>query len=253
MIYTGLVSISFRKLNTDEIIEITSKAGLQGIEWGGDVHVPHGDIETAQKVRKATLEAGLKVSSYGSYYRVGTYESPEETFKQVLKTASVLEAPTIRVWAGNLSSESADEEYWNKIVAESRYIADLAKEQGITVSYEYHGNTLTDTTESALRLLQEVNHANIFSYWQPPVDLSFEDRMKGLKTVKPWLTHVHAFHWKDRERLAFHEGEGDWTQYLNEITTVPGDRYALLEFVRNDSIDQFFQDAETLKGLVAKL
>jgi 3-dehydroshikimate dehydratase len=250
MLSTGLVSITFRKLKTNEIIELVKKAGLQGIEWGGDIHVPHGDLKIAQEVGNATRKAGLQVASYGSYYRVGTNENVDEAFKDVLLSASALEAPTIRVWAGNVGSASADEEIWTKIVEESRFIADMAQEQGISVSYEYHGNTLTDTTDSALRLLEEVSHPNIYTYWQPPIDLDFDGRISGLRAVKPWLSHIHAFHWVNREKLELAKGENEWRRYLEEISKVPGDRYVMLEFVRNDSPEQFIEDAQTLKRLV---
>ena len=39
MIYPGLVSITFRKLQPDAIIKLVAQAGLTGIEWGGDVYV----------------------------------------------------------------------------------------------------------------------------------------------------------------------------------------------------------------------
>ena len=42
---TGLCSVSFRKLTVEEIIAAVKDAGLDGIECGGDVHVPHGDVE----------------------------------------------------------------------------------------------------------------------------------------------------------------------------------------------------------------
>jgi hypothetical protein len=44
MIQTGLVSITFRQLSPPAIIDLVRQAGLEGIEWGGDVHVPHGDL-----------------------------------------------------------------------------------------------------------------------------------------------------------------------------------------------------------------
>jgi len=43
----GLVSVSFRALSPSEIIPMVVSGGLQGIEWGGDIHVPHGSIGRA--------------------------------------------------------------------------------------------------------------------------------------------------------------------------------------------------------------
>jgi len=43
MIKIGLVSISFRDLFPKQIVDMVAEVGLDAIEWGGDVHVPHGD------------------------------------------------------------------------------------------------------------------------------------------------------------------------------------------------------------------
>ena len=42
---TGLVSVTFRDKTPAEIVSEVKKAGLDAIEWGGDVHVPHGDVK----------------------------------------------------------------------------------------------------------------------------------------------------------------------------------------------------------------
>ena len=41
----GLVSVSFRPYTPEDILKAMTKAGLNYIEWGGDVHAPAGDME----------------------------------------------------------------------------------------------------------------------------------------------------------------------------------------------------------------
>ena len=48
----GLVSISFRSKSVEEIALAARDAGLEAIEWGGDVHTPHGDIAAAHNARE---------------------------------------------------------------------------------------------------------------------------------------------------------------------------------------------------------
>jgi hypothetical protein len=83
---TGLASVTFRSLSTGRIIGLAKNANLDGIEWGGDIHVPPGDIALAVKIRVETLKAGLKVLSYGSYYKTLT----GGVFTPVLETAVAL-------------------------------------------------------------------------------------------------------------------------------------------------------------------
>ncbi len=247
-IHPGLVSITFRQLSPTEIIQLVTRAQLRAIEWGGDVHVPHGDLVAARDVRQQTLAAGLQVAAYGSYYRVSHAETG--SFDAVLAAAVALGAPTIRVWAGKQGSAEADEAYWSAVIEDSGRIADLAARAGTKIAYEFHANTLTDTNESARRLLSEVNHPNIRSYWQPPRYSTVANNLAGIDAVAPWLDNIHLFHWHRtsgaRETLA--TGEGDWQQYLEKVAELEGDRFALLEFVRDDSPEEFLQDASTLRA-----
>lgn len=126
MIQTGLLSVTFRQLSPLEIIQLVAQAGLQAIEWGGDIHVPHGDVKRAKEVKNWTESAGITIASYGSYYRVGCTNKEGLTFEQVLESASALHAPAIRVWAGDQGSALADDAWWDKVITDAARIADLA-------------------------------------------------------------------------------------------------------------------------------
>ena len=247
MIHTGLVSITFRKLSPAQIVELVSESGLEGIEWGGDIHVPHGDVARAREVRKITADAGLSIPSYGSYYRAGLAEPAP--FEAVLATVVELAAPVIRVWAGKQGSAEADDDYRKMVIDDSARIADLAASSGITVAYEFHPNTLTDTVDSTLDLLKTASRDNLKTYWQPQTDVPAETCLAELNAVLGRLSHVHAFYWvggpKGRRPLA--DGAGDWKRYFQALAA-GGDRYVMLEFVKDDSPEMFIQDAATLRS-----
>ncbi len=253
MIHPGLVSVTFRKLSPKEIVDLAVKAELEAIEWGGDVHVVAGDVELAERVGAMTRDAGLEVASYGSYYRVG--HEDQVPFEFVVETAVGLGAPTIRVWAGRKGSREGDDEYRRRVVRDSHRIADWASDSGVTLAYEFHGRTLTDTYESAVRLLRDVHHENLRCYWQPPHGLDAKECLGGLREVLPWLLNVHVFHWggEPRKRLPLSSGADRWKQYLEAIRSTGRDHYAMLEFVRDDSPKAMLEDAETLKGWLREL
>lgn len=247
---TGLASVSFRHLKPIEIVELVKKAGLKGIEWGGDIHVPPGELKNARDILKMTREEGLEVSSYGSYYRIGCGRENKAGFDSVLETALGLNAPVIRVWAGNKASREADEAYWERVMEDAGKISELAQKAGIQVALEYHEDTLTDTWESAGRLLKAVGGNNLRSYWQTHMEEDRQTRLKGLKEMMPWLVNVHIFSWVNNQRTALAETAVEWQVYLKEIQKMEMVRYCLLEFVRNNSPEQFLKDAETLKQLL---
>ncbi|GIN56824.1 xylose isomerase [Lederbergia ruris] len=253
MFKVGLCSITFRQLSVAEVIDISKKAGISGIEWGGDIHVPPGNVEGATQVAYLTKQANLQVSSYGSYYRVGYEEDGQESFAKVLETAIALTAPSIRVWAGRVGSREASEQDRKKVVDDAKRIAELAKNKMISIHFEYHRGTLTDTAESATQLMEEINHPNVFLYWQPAVNESVQKRIDSIERVSPWLSHVHVFYWENTNRLPFSSGVTMWEQYLNALKRVKGERYLLMEFVRENKVEQFMDDVEVLKRMVTNL
>lgn len=246
---TGLLSVTFRKLTANEIVSLVVKAKLDAIEWGGDIHVPHGDIQIAKDVAHMTEEEGLSIASYGSYYRVGCSEHQNLPFEKVLESAIALKAPAIRVWAGDRSSELADEAFWDEAVKDSKRIADLAQSAGIQIHYEYHKNTLTDTNETTLRLLNLVAHDNVLSNWQPMTDWNANQRLISLSNLGDKLANIHAFNWEPGIRLPLNDAYQEWQTYISYLKSMNKSRFVMLEFVKDDQPEQFLQDAEVLKKM----
>lgn len=243
----GLCSVTFRDKSPEEIISLAKQANLEAIEWGADIHVRPGDIEHATRLGKLTRKNGLQISSYGSYYKLG---NQSDDFLTVLDTAKELQAPAIRVWAGEKGSNEADAMYRNRIIEDAKRIAAVANAENISIHLEFHDNTLTDTAESAKLLMDEIKHPNVFLYWQPPNHVTFEDRLQSIDVVKDFISNVHLFHWHSyEERMALSEGKKAWQAYLTKILQDNKQRFVLIEFIKGDSTEQFLQDAQTLHEL----
>lgn len=237
-----------------QIIDLVERSGLKSIEWGGDVHVPHGDLKTARSVRQMTREANLAVSAYGSYYRLGESEKEGLSFSSVLDTADALNAPTIRVWAGRKGSNDASTRYRKLVVDDAFRIADLAGRRGLSISYEYHPKTLTDTDRSARELLEATNQANIFAFWQPRNFSNIEERITSLEQVLARLANFHIFHWKDfSQRFALADGEDLWLPILKLVQNSGRTHHVSIEFVKDDNPSAFLYDAYTLKAMLRHL
>lgn len=243
---TGLVSVTFRELSPEEIIALAKKAGLAAIEWGGDIHVPAGEIETARRVGEATRAAGLAVASYGSYYRLLLEEDPKKVLDPVLKTAQALGAPNVRIWAGSKKPEEADAAYRQAAAAELREVCGQAGQAGLSISLEYHRGTLTQTAESALQLVEAAKSENLSLYWQPNPDIPYEKNLEELAAVRPLLSNLHVFHWRnpDNTRYPLAEGAGEWQGYIAKAGREHG---YLMEFVRGSDPGQFLEDAKVLR------
>ncbi|QNS02367.1 sugar phosphate isomerase/epimerase family protein [Streptomyces xanthii] len=240
----GLCSVTFRRLPALEVARYAVHAGLEVIEWGADVHAPADDPSTVRAVREISDRYGLMCCSYGSYFRACPGEAAG--FPAVARAAALLGARRIRVWAGGTGSGYVLPDERHGTVRRLREAARIAADHGLTLATEFHGNTLTDTVDSTLRLLDEVDADNFHTYWQPPQDVPDEEALAGLARLGDRVAAVHAFSWwPGNTRRPLAERAGLWTAALGLLDGRGLD--ALLEFVPGDDPEILAREASTLR------
>lgn len=248
----GLCSVTFRGFSAEEVIELSVKNGLDCIEWGGDIHVPHGDIEAATRVGEATRKSGLACDSYGSYFRCDNLEN----FKPVSQATNALGANVIRVWAGEKDSEKFNDSEFERLVETVSSCADYAEKVGQKIAFEYHYGTYCNCPESVVRLLDAVHKKNVGTYWQPAYwlgDIPDSDRIEknlaAIELIKERLINVHVYNWRGFDRFPLSESENEWALYMEKL---PSHCNCLLEFVKDDEVQNFEEDSKTLKNFVRR-
>jgi len=247
----GLCSVTLRSLPAAEVVRLSAAAGLDCIEWGADVHAPASDREALAEVRDRTADAGLRVASYGAYWRAAVH--PVEELRPVLAAAETLGAPRVRVWAGELGSDVATAETWRRVVEDTRAAGALAQDRGLSLGLEFHGRTLTDTPESTLRLLDLVGHPAVVPYWQPRLDDPPATALEGLRSMVDRVAAAHVFSWWPGDhRLALADREDLWRPVLAELLGQHPGIDLLLEFVPGDDPRLLVREAATLRRWVAE-
>lgn len=249
----GLCSVTFRSLTPDAVIDLAASNGMSAIEWGADVHVPPGDLANARAVNTRTTDAGLRISSYGSYIFAPDFTMQE--INAVLDTTEVLGTTHIRIWPGSRKRPSVDYTAEERRMATDALagIAEKAEERGMTIGLEYHPNSLTDNLASSLQLAKDLPFANVFFYWQPAPGLPLESALAEIQSIGSRICHLHVFAWLvDSSRLPFAERTDYWRTCLAALpqSDWKGTNYAMLEFVRNDDAAQFAQDAQALRRIL---
>ena len=243
----GITSVTFRNKTIEEIISFSKTNDLDGIEWGGDVHVPPNDLARAQDVGIKTRQAGLHVFSYGSYYYLGSGMD----ILPVLDTAKALGTDRVRIWAGKVSSSLIHQETRQKMVQEAKTIAAVAGSYDMELCFEYHRGTLTDCSVSAKQLMEEINCKNVFLYWQPNPEIPENEKAEEIAQLKDYVRTIHCFYWTGlHTRHPLVEGRIFWERYLAafEAKDIP----ILLEFCLDDSFENATEDIKILKGLTKK-
>lgn len=205
----GFTTTTLRNIrDLTKIVKIAADAKADVIEWGGDVHIK--DIGTAKAANKLCTDAGITVSSFGSYYRVGSGNADE--WKEICELASNLGADSVRVWLGKKNSEATDSDYYNKILSDSQSICDEAAKYSLIVSAECHDNTFNNNTDAFLKIKSEIQRDNFKTYFQSRYNKLSYDLDRISRTIG-YIENVHiSFSELRREQFPKHNPE-----YIDEL------------------------------------
>ena len=245
MIYTGLVSVSFRELSPEQIMQEMVKNGLKYVEWGSDVHAPCTDSAQLERIVALQKETGITCCSYGTYFRLGV--TPNEELADYIRAAKLLGTKTLRLWAGKKSADKFTPEERENFFNICRQAAKIAEDAGVVLCMECHRRTYTETMESALELMEAVNSPAFRMYWQPSQALSIEGNVEYIQKLMPYIDNLHVFQWKNEIRYPLSTGEEEWKTYMTQFS---GARMALLEFMPDDRIESLPAEAAALHRIL---
>lgn len=183
----GFTSTSFRQIrNIEKIVRIAEASEAEIIEWGGDVHVK--DISDAWRAKALCDRAGIEISSYGSYYRIGSQNEAE--WKKICEIAAAMNCGSVRVWLGKADSEKTDESTYKKLVEDARFICTEAEKYGLKVCPECHDNTFNNNTDAFLKIYKDIGCENFKTYFQS----RYRKKEYDLDRIERTLPHIESVH-----------------------------------------------------------
>jgi len=249
LIKLGLCSVTFRKKSMAELVELCGGIGLEGIEVGGDIHLPPGSPQAAVgEVAEMCSGAGLEIPSYGSYFNV--LDNKAEDFAPVLETAVQLGAGTIRIWPGWVEPDRITDEQLAKMASTARAAAGAAAEKDVRVAFEYHLNSPTAGAKSTLRVLEAAAHDNLYTYYQYLKPDGIERNLADLKAVFPRLAYVHCHYYEGDDYMPLAEGRREWAAVCASLKELNYQGYIFMEFVRGNTPEQLTEDVALLRELL---
>ncbi len=244
----GVCSISFRGHTAEEIIAAVKAAGLDGIEWGSDVHVRPDDPDNAWRVRRMMDAAGLVTLSYGTYF--GIQELSMDGLAEHIHTADILGTDVLRIWPPRGRRSQIPEEDYEKFVAFARRAAAIAKAGGKTLCLERHPHMLTESAEEALEFLRDVGADNLQMYWQPDQFVEDAVNLASARRLADTVQRLHVFYWRGETRYPLEEGVALWREYAKAFRDRP-DAAWLLEFMHDDRLSSLSASAAALREILS--
>ena len=243
----GLVSVSFRQLSVLEIIKLIKAEGMSLVEWGSDVHAPIDDIEKLEQIAELQKEYGIKCSSYGTYFKVGT--TPIEELESYIKAAKILGTNVLRIWCGDKDSENYSESEKQKLFEECKKLSEIAEQNVVVLCLECHGWTYTNRLSSALEVMEVVNSDSFKMYWQPNQFRSYEENLEYAENIAKYTVNIHVFNWDGEDKFPLIEAKEKWQEYLKKFS---GNENLFLEFMPDGKPESLTTEYAALKEIVGE-
>ena len=240
----GLCSVTFRKKSIEEVVSIARNADIGYIEWGGDVHVK--TLEDARKAKSLCDEAGIEVSSYGSYVNSANFD--ESKWEETCKIAKELGAQSVRIWLGRKNSEETSEDEYNLLLKNTKRMCEIAADYKLIVCPECHDHTFNNDTDAFFKIRKDINTDNFKTYFQSRY-FRMEYDLDRIDRTYPYIKDVHISYRDLKREQHFRKKDPDYLDsLLQKLKSKSFEGIVMIEFVRYNSENQLLKDAEKLRS-----
>ncbi len=240
----GLCSVTFRKKSAAQVVLIAKKAGIEYIEWGGDVHIKN--TEEARIVKSICDNEGIKISSYGSYFN--SAENDEAQWTEICEIASIMGASSVRIWLGKKDSEETGDVEYNTLLENTKKMCDIAKKYSLLVCPECHDNTFNNNTDAFLRIQRDLQADNFRTYFQSRY-CRMEYDLDRIDRTFDFIENVHVSYRDLKKEQKFKKKDKYYIdKLLTKLETKGFDGIVMVEFVDFDSESALCKDVEKLRS-----
>ena len=257
----GISTIALRRYDVHTAIRMAADAGFVGVEvWGRPEHISEPvDWKHVESIAQTIQEVGIEASIYGSYVNVGD-DSWQSKAEESFCVCGVLDAPIMRIWAGNKEPQDADEAFWEEMVYRQKTFCEMAAEANVILAVEMHGGTLASTIPGNERLLAEVDHPALkLNFQVTDHEPNYLDR--ALPTLGPHVVNIHAQNHRkvvkdgkeSHELTLIEKGEFDYAELLKRLKEYRFSGYIEVEFLKGDFGGNEAEMLESLKKDAAYL
>ena len=197
------------------------RAGFNALEvW--QYHLSRLDRTELDALIRTLGELEMRVDVVGIYpllHQTGPEgDAAAALAERIMDYTALLGAKVAKVFAGRVPSAQADEACRARSIEGLRTLAEQAARHGMEMTAETHGNTLADTTESTLQLLDELSDISSFGICYQPY--TFKDTRTALAeydAVAHAVRHVHLQNRNDDGNCRLPDGWLDYRRLLTHI------------------------------------
>ncbi len=192
-------------------------------------------VDEAKELKAKLDEAGMKVSSIGSYYGkieiTDDFEPHFEGFKNTVEVAKVLEAKYIRMFSFYFTEGEDYEEYKPEVFRRLRAMAEYAKEHDVLCCHENERGIFGDIPERCLEIHKEFGDLLGGIFDPANYILCGVDILPAYDMLEEYITYFHvkdAFH-KDHKIVPAGHGDAGFEELLRRFNKKDGARFLSVE------------------------
>ena len=248
-----------------EIIEIISRAGLDGIELNAEIFFGpknrHAGLdisdEQIKETKKLCKNYGLKVSSIGAHFSFLSKdpkmrERNLREYKKCIDQAVILGAEVVHGFSGGPGKNQIgdEEELWRIFKSGCTEVLDYAKDKGIMFGIEPVITHLVYNYDSVKKMFEVINRGDLYLNYDPCHLYMSEPANGHLKMIDEFgekIIHVHThdavgmaeFNWEDfikKDKVTWENmrpfgcGEIDWKQVVKSLKKKGFDGFLSFEY-----------------------
>ncbi|MFE0558633.1 sugar phosphate isomerase/epimerase family protein [Paenibacillus sp. NPDC058910] len=192
-----------------EAMSITAGLGFDGIEIAcREPHLsPEASLPRVREMKAVAEVHGLEIpalAGYMGYFSTsGDAECAEayDQFMGLLERAVMLEAGMIRIFQGGPNAFLAEDYHYAKAAFWIRKCAEEARAAGKRIVLEIHNQSLVETTDSALRLLELIGDDQV-GLIHDAGNMYITDTEFGEESVRQLGSRLFHVHIKDERRIS---------------------------------------------------
>jgi sugar phosphate isomerase/epimerase len=193
-----------------------------------------------ERLAERLTEAGVCTPIVGLYptlHRAGAdAEADWQDIERVLNRAELLGARAVKIFAGQLGTDAADADTVARSVAAVRRLAARAADGGMALHVETHPDTLCDSVEATLGLLDAVPEARVC--FQPFDFGSTAQTLADLRVLREHVAHVHLQGRRADRMCRLANADIDYAAFFGALAEIGFDGALSIEFVEHCVVER---------------
>jgi len=223
---------SFPLLSFEDAVRVIALIGVPNVDvWAhqGGCHIQPAEVEespnaVAERVRRATREAGLRVSDFFATFGEGFRDRPVNSlnpaereanfrrFRALVQVAKSIGAKGITLLPGVVWDEVGADESFEVAARQLRRLLPVAQQAGLRLSVEPHLESVVEPPERALALTEAVPGLRFTLDYSHFIANGYEP-----EDVHPLLRHAGHFHARQARRGFLQASHRDGTLDFPDI------------------------------------